>query len=192
MSLTISILYGSVREKRLGIRAVKFIESLLKERGHEVIILDALQLPLPFLDKMHKEFEEGKAPANMQKIADRLNASDGFVVVTGEYNHSIPPALKNMLDHFQKEYFFKPSGIAAYSAGQFGGMRAAVHVRAILAELGTPSIPIIASYPTIQKVLHADGNAIEEYYIKSTNKFLDELEWYAEALKRQREEGLPY
>ncbi len=191
MSLTFSILYGSVREKRLGIRAVKFIDSLLKERGHKVIILDPLELPLPFLDKMHKEFEKGQAPANMQKIADSLNASDGFVIVTGEYNHSIPPVLKNMLDHFQKEYFFKPSGIAAYSAGQFGGMRAAVHVRAILAELGTPSIPIIASFPKIQKVLDEEGQAIEEYYIKSTNKFLDELEWYAEALKSQRNKGLP-
>ncbi|MEQ8475164.1 NAD(P)H-dependent oxidoreductase [Fulvivirga sp.] len=192
MTLTFSILYGSVREKRLGIRAVKFIKSLLESRGHKAIVLDAKELPLPFLDKMYKEFDEADAPVNMKTIANALNGSDAFVVVTGEYNHSIPPALKNMLDHFQKEYFFKPSGIAAYSAGQFGGMRAAVHVRAILAELGTPSIPVIASYPKIQKVLDADGSAIEEYYIKSTNKFLDELEWYAKALKRQRESGTPY
>ncbi|MTI38689.1 NADPH-dependent FMN reductase [Fulvivirga lutimaris] len=192
MALTFSILYGSVREKRQGIRAVKFIQKQVEARGHKAIVLDAKELPLPFLDKMYKEFDEADAPENMKTIANALNGSDAFIVVTGEYNHSIPPALKNMLDHFQKEYFFKPSGIAAYSAGQFGGMRAAVHVRAILAELATPSIPTMASYPKIQKVLDENGEAIEEYFIKSTNKFLDELEWYAEALKRQRTEGTPY
>jgi NAD(P)H-dependent FMN reductase len=141
---------------------------------------------------MYKEFPEGEAPENMQKIAAALNDSDGFIIVTGEYNHSIPPALKNMLDHFQKEYFFKPSAIAAYSAGQFGGMSAAVHVRAIMPELGTITIPIIMSFPKISKILDEDGNALEEYYIKSSNRFLSEFEWYAEAMKAQRAKGLPY
>ena len=31
--------------------------------------------------------------------------------------------MKNLLDHFQTEYFFKPSAIACYSAGSFGGVR---------------------------------------------------------------------
>lgn len=192
MSYNISILYGSVRDNRQGIRAVKFIDKLLKHRGHTVTILDPIELELPFLNKMFKEYEPGTAPKNMQTIADALTDSDGFVVVTGEYNHSLPPALKNMLDHFQKEYFFKPSGIACYSAGQYGGMRAAVHLRAVLPELGTPTIPIIQGYPKISKILSEDGDAIEEYYIKSTNRFIDELEWYMAAFKAQKEKGTPY
>lgn len=191
MALTFSILYGSVRENRQGIRAVRFIKSLVEARGHKAIVLDAKELPLPLLDKMYKELGDA-APENMKTIANALNSSDGFIVVTGEYNHSIPPALKNMLDHFQKEFFFKPSGIAAYSAGQFGGMRAAVHVRAILPELGSPTIPSMVSYPKISKTIEESGEPVEQYYIKSTNKFLDELEWYAHALKRQRAEGSPY
>ena len=191
MALTFSILYGSVRENRQGIRAVRFIKSQVEARGHKAIVLDAKELPLPLLDKMYKELGDA-APENMKTIANALNSSDGFIVVTGEYNHSIPPALKNMLDHFQKEFFFKPSGIAAYSAGQFGGMRAAVHVRAILPELGSPTIPSMVSYPKISKTIEESGEPVEQYYIKSTNKFLDELEWYAQALKRQRAEGTPY
>ncbi|QSE96434.1 NADPH-dependent FMN reductase [Fulvivirga lutea] len=192
MKFKVSILYGSVREKRLGIRAVKFIDNLLQERGHLTHILDPMEIELPLLNKMYKEYEAGSAPASMQHIADALNDSDGFIIVTGEYNHSIPPALKNMLDHFQKEYFFKPSAIAAYSAGQYGGMRAAVHLRAILGELGTPSISSIVGYPKVQKIFDEEGKPLEEYYIKATNKFLDELEWYMEALKAQREKGTPY
>ncbi len=192
MSLTISILYGSVRANRMGIRALKFMEKAIKARNHKVIILDALSLPLPFLDKMYKEFAEGDAPLNMQTIANALNESDAFVVVSGEYNHSIPPALKNMLDHFQKEYFFKPSGMVAYSAGQFGGMRAAVHLRAIMAELGSPTTPSIMSFPKIGKVLNETGETEEPYFEKAANKFLDELEWYAAAMKAQRAKGVPY
>jgi len=74
--------------------------------------IDPLEFNLPLLDKMYKEYEPGSAPAPMEKLARLFNESDGFLIVTGEYNHSIPPALKNLLDHFQSEYFFKPSAIA--------------------------------------------------------------------------------
>ena len=53
-----------------------------------------------------------------------------FAIVSGEYNHGIPPGLKNLLDHFLEEYFFRPSAIVCYSAGQFGGVRAAMQLRA--------------------------------------------------------------
>jgi NAD(P)H-dependent FMN reductase len=32
---------------------------------------------------------------------------DSFMIVSGEYNHSIPPALKNLLDHFLEEWFWR-------------------------------------------------------------------------------------
>ena len=141
---------------------------------------------------MYKEYDEGQAPDYLEKIASMLKEADGFIIVTGEYNHSIPPALKNLLDHFQKEYFFKPSGIASYSAGRFGGVRAAVHVRAILGELGMPSISTMQSYPKVQNAFDDNNEPTEEYTAKSTNKFLDEFDWYVEALKNQRAKGTPY
>ena len=54
---------------------------------------------------MCKDYDEGKAPDSLEKIASMLKDVDGFIIITGDYNHSSPPALKNLLDHFQKEYF---------------------------------------------------------------------------------------
>ena len=112
--------------------------------------------------------------------------------VSGEYNHSIPPALTNTLDHFLEEYFWRPSGIVCYSAGRYGGVRAAMQLRALLAELGTPTIPSILPISGIGATLAPDGTALKPWIEAPTERFLDELAWYAEALGRRRREGVPY
>jgi NAD(P)H-dependent FMN reductase len=192
MNLTISIIYGSVRTDRQGIKAARYLDKKLKDRGIKVHFVDPLEYKLPLLDKMYKEYEQGKAPGPMQELAEKFTGSDGFLIVTGEYNHSIPPALKNILDHFQSEYLFKPSAIASYSAGMFGGMRAAVHLRAILAELGMPSISSIQPFPGIGKLFDENLNPQNEFVDPSTKRFLDEFIWYAEALKSKRDGGTPF
>ncbi len=192
MDLKVAVVYGSVRSDRQGIKAAKYLVSKLNERGYQVDLIDPLEYELPFLDKMYKEFEPGKAPENIQKIADIFNDADGFLIVSGEYNHSVPPALKNILDHFQAEYLFKPSAIAAYSAGMFGGMRVAVHLRAILAELGMLSISSIQPFPKVQDSFDENNNPLNEFIEPSTKRFLDEFDWYLRALKKQRAEGTPF
>ena len=192
MDLTVSLIYGSVRTERQGIRAVRYLEKRLNERRIKVNLIDPMIDRLPFLDKMHKEYPPGEAPEMMESISKRLDESDGFLIVTGEYNHSVPPALKNLLDHFQREYLFKPSAIACYSAGQFGGMRAAVHLRAIVGELGMPAISSLLSFPSIKETVDEAGNLIEGRLEKGANRFLDEFVWVMEALKVKREEGWPF
>ncbi len=186
-TLRTAVIYGSVREKRQGIKAARFVVRHLQGRGHDVTLVDAAAHGLPLLDRMYKEYEQGEAPAEMQCVAGILDAADGFVIVSGEYNHSIPPALKNLLDHFQREYLYKPSGIVTYSGGPFGGVRGLVNLRGILAELGTPSIPSAFPIPRVQNAFDEDGNALEPAYDERIGKFLDEFEWYAVALKRARE-----
>ncbi len=192
MKPKIAIIYGSVRSDRQGIKAVKFFSTKLKERLIESFIIDPIEFKLPLLDKMHKEYPQGKAPKEMGSIAGILQQVDGFLIITGEYNHSIPPALKNLLDHFQREYFFKPSAIVSYSAGNYAGVRAAVHLRAILGELGTPSISSMFPIAQVQNAFDDDGNALDSFYDERSVRFLDEFIWYTQALKVARNNGVPY
>jgi len=184
--LKIAVIYGSVRTARQGIKAARFMVNKVEQRGHEATLIDALDYELPLLDKMYREFEEGTAPKAMTSVSELLNAADGFLVISAEYNHSIPAALKNLLDHYQSEYFYKPSGIVTYSAGPFGGVRGLANLRTILAELGTPSIPSAFPISEVYAAVDNDGNALDEAYEKRVIKFLDEFEWYTKALKCAR------
>jgi len=192
MELNIALIYGSVRSDRQGINAAKFFLKKLQERKIKSTLIDPLEMDLPLLDKMYKEFPEGQAPVKMEAIAKILNQADGFLIISGEYNHSIPPALKNLLDHFQREYFFKPSAIVSYSAGDYAGVRAAVHLRAILGELGTPSISSMFPIAQVQNNFDEDGNTSDSFYDNRSKRFLDEFIWYVEALKSARKKGIPY
>ncbi len=184
--LNTAVIYGSARRGRQGIKAARFVVRKLEERGHAVTLVDSLEHPLPLLDLMYKEYEAGKAPKAMEAVGKILNTADGFVIVSAEYNHSIPAALKNLLDHYQSEYLYKPSAIVTYSAGPFGGVRALINLRAILAELGTPSIPSAFPISQIHDAFDDDGNPLDQAYDERVVKFLDEYEWYANALKHAR------
>jgi NAD(P)H-dependent FMN reductase len=186
MGLRIIVVYGSVREARQGIRAARFIVNECRARGHEVSLIDPVEYRLPLLDKMYKEYPKGQAPEVLERLAALIVPADAVVVVSGEYNHSIPPALSNLLDHFLEEWFWKPSAIVCYSAGSFGGVRAAMQLRMMLGELGTVSIPSIFPVPTVQNAFAEDGTPTDPRTRERVRKFLDELEWYGEALRAHR------
>lgn len=191
MSLNLVIIYGSVRSERQGIKAARFMLNICQTRGHRVSLIDPLLYPLPFLDKMYKEYERGEAPQHLQRVADLIIPADAYIIVSGEYNHTIPPALSNVLDHFLEEYFRKPSAIVCYSAGAFGGVRAAMTLRAMLAELGMPSIPSMFPISHIQDAFHEDGTPTDPKFHQRVEEFLKELEWYAYALQQARQQACP-
>ncbi len=186
MSISTTVIYGSARSARQGLKAAKYVVKKLEERGHTVTLVDSAVHDLPMLDRMYKEYPEGEAPEAMESVAEALRSADGFVVLAAEYNHSVPAALKNLLDHYSTEYLYKPSAIVTYSAGPFGGVRALVNLRAILAELGTPSIPSAFPISGVGRSFDDEGNALDESYDRRVVKFLDEYEWYASALKKAR------
>jgi NAD(P)H-dependent FMN reductase len=192
MGLKIAVLVGSVRSDRQGIKAARFVERTLAARGHEVTIVDPVTLQPPLLDRMYKEYARGEAPETLEQLATLYRAADAFVVVSGEYNHSIPPALSNLLDYFLEEYLWRPSAIVCYSAGAFGGVRAAMQLRAMLCELGMPSIPSLFPIPKIQAALDGEGRGQEGALDRRFQRFASELEWYAEALRDRRLKGVPY
>lgn len=189
--MKIAVIYGSVRQNRQGIRVAKYIVNQLIERDIEHVLVDVLDYKLPFLDKMYKEYNND-APESIEEIHQIFNEVDGFIIVSGEYNHGLPPALKNLLDHYQSEYHFKPSGLATYSAGMFGGVRAAMHLRAVTSELGMASIPTTFPVPSVGKNFDENGNTVNEHIDKGFDRFLKEFMWYTDALKNKREsDGKP-
>jgi NAD(P)H-dependent FMN reductase len=192
ISLSIPVILGSVRRDRQGIKAARLIIDALVARGHRPLLVDPVEEQLPLLDRMYKEYPKDQIPAGLQRLAELYRRADGFMIVSAEYNNGIPPALKNLLDHFLEEYFWRPSAIVCYSAGQFGGVRAAMQLRMTLAELGMPSIPSLFPIPHIGQTLDIDGRPTAGWNESRLDRFLAEFFWYARALKRERDYGTPY
>ncbi len=186
----IAVIVGSVRSERQGIKVANWIVKKLEQRDHEVHLVDPMKLQLPLLDKMYKEM---KTPTeNLQKLYTIIKEADGYIVITPEYNHSISAAMKNTLDYFLEEYFFKPSGIVSYSVGPFGGILAGTHLRQVLAEMGAPAIPSQLPISKVQEVFGENGDLVDKNYERRADRFFDEFEWYVSALSEQRKKGTPY
>jgi NAD(P)H-dependent FMN reductase len=186
----------------MGDRAAKWVISRLEQRGHEAVLVDAAKLELPLLDKMWKEIgpKAGEhAPRGYAELRKKLAPlaglyarADGFCVVSAEYNHSVPPGLSNLIDYFLEEYLWRPSAIVSYSAGPYGGVRAAMQLRALLAETGMPSIPSLQPIPKIGSALSEAGVALTQELAERSGKFFDEFDWYMRACKAERAKGVPY
>src|SRR5271156_2849253 len=157
MALNILVILGSVRSDRIGIRPARYLCQACTSRGHETTLVDPLEYHLPLLDRTYKEHPAGQAPEVLERLARLVRAADAVVVVAGEYNHSIQPALSNLLDHFLEEWFWRPAAIACYSASQYGGVRAAMQLRALLPEIGMSSIPSILALPKAQDLFDEEG-----------------------------------
>ena len=195
--MVVAVLTGSMRSDRMGDRTAKWAIAQLQKRKHEAVRVDALELALPLLDRMWKEIKQEPEKhadlyASLKPLADLYARVDGFLIVSGEYNHSVQPGLSNLLDYFLEEYFWRPSAIVCYSQTPFGGVRAAMQLRALLAETGMPSIPSIQPIPQVQYALSADGLALTQQLAEKTGRFFDEFDWYMRAMKAEREMGVPY
>ncbi|MGN6708245.1 MAG: NADPH-dependent FMN reductase [Candidatus Nitrosocosmicus sp.] len=186
----IAVLVGSVRRDRKGIIVARWVEKKLQERNHKVYFIDPMDLDLPLLDRMYKEMDNPSK--ELVDLQNKIKDAEGYIPGTPEYNRSTSSALKNTLDYFLEEYYFKPSAIVSYSPGMFGGVNTAQHLRLIFAELGSPSIPSSFTIPRVYPVFEEEGHLIDEAYNKRVNKFLDEFEWYINALTNQRVLGTPY
>jgi NAD(P)H-dependent FMN reductase len=196
--MVVAVLLGSVRSDRMGIRAAKWVMAQLGKRGHEAVLVDAAALELPVLDRMWKEIK-ADPPAKYATLHEKLaplaklyERADGFCIVSAEYNNSIPPGMSNLIDYFLEEYFFRPSAIVCYSVKTFGGVRAAMQLRMMLAETGMPSIPSVQPIPNIGEALSEDGIALTEALAEKTGRFFEEFDWYMRAMKQERQKGVPY
>jgi NAD(P)H-dependent FMN reductase len=190
--LMVPVIYGSVRHRRMGIRAARYVVSALEKRGIEPVLIDPMEYQLPLLDKMYKEFKPGEAPEMLEKLAKLYRKADGFVIVSGEYNQSIPPALANILDYFLEEYFWRPAGIVTYSNGRFSGARSGYALRTMLGEMGMVTMPSMFQIANVQDAFNEHGAPANPKMDEYSQTFFDELVWYMNALKPARAAGVPY
>src|SRR5215210_7077900 len=184
------VFYGSYRSDRMGIRLAQFIVEGFRARGDDVELIDAKAIGLPMLDRMYKEHPAGEAPAALEKLAGQIRDADGFVFITGEYNWGIQPGLKNLTDHFLEEWFWRPAAIASYSAGRFAGARAAIAWHGTLSEMGMVVVsstiavgPVTAALDEAGTPTGEGGEALKRAF----PRFAEDLEWWVEAARRQRE-----
>ena len=191
------VFLGTVRDStppkpaRLGVRVAKAVLACLQSRyeKHEIELIDVLDYSLDTIFKPHFAYPENKAPGELNVLATKIESADGFIMVSPEYNHSMSPALANLLNHFGSSLFaYKPSAIATYSAGQWGGMRAAIGMRTYLSELGCLPVSAMIHVPKAQEVFTETGAAQTEVDNDSWFDYFDrtikQLVWWAEASER--------
>ncbi|MEP9366661.1 NADPH-dependent FMN reductase [Xanthobacter sp. VNH20] len=122
---------GSVRKGSYNAAIARALQSLAPV-GVEVELLPSVaELPIYDADIQAEGF-----PAAVTALGATLKAADGLIVVTPEYNYSVPGGLKNAIDWVSrlpsKPLKEKPVLIQSASMGVFGGARAQYHLRQIL------------------------------------------------------------
>lgn len=162
--MKILVFLGSVREstppqpRRLGKRVALACVDRMAAAVVGAELVDPLDLDLPRPFKPHFAYAQTSMPVDLDSLAMRIRDSDGYVMVSPEYNHSMSPALADLLNHFGSSLFsFKPSAIVTYSAGQWAGARAAVNTRTYLSELGCLPVSAMIHVPKAQEVFHEEG-----------------------------------
>ncbi|QIR98667.1 NADPH-dependent FMN reductase [Vibrio diabolicus] len=194
------IFLGSVRDStpprpaRLGMRVSRACETLFKNQysQHTVEIIDPLNYDFDDVFKPEFAYHRAKVPAHLRELADKIKSADGYVMLSPEYNHSMSPALANMLNHFGSSLFsYKPSAIVTYSAGQWGGVRAAVSMRTFLSELGCLPVSAMIHIPKAQEVFDEQGVVADELqqtqWDSYMNRTIHQLIWWSEGASQQRE-----
>jgi len=136
----ILVFAGSVRAGAYSGRTADAAQKALAVQGAEVTRISLLDYPLPIFDQ-DLEQEKG-VPENALRLTRQIAAHDGVLIATPEYNGSIPPLLKNMIDWVSRvrrdggkpfhPLTGKPAGLCSSSEGRFAGIRAINHLRAVL------------------------------------------------------------
>lgn len=140
--LRIAIIVGSTRPGRRSAEVAAWVKEAADRRTDATYeIVDLADHHLPHLDEAMPPIMGSYAEPHTRAWASTIAAYDGFIVVTPEYNHSIPAVLKNAIDYLFAEWNHKVAGVVAYGAEN--GSRAAEHLRQIFGEL---KVPVVRQY----------------------------------------------
>ncbi|WP_020660590.1 NADPH-dependent FMN reductase [Amycolatopsis benzoatilytica] len=172
----LAVLVGSAREGRFAPTVLRwFLRETGRHGGFETDVLDVAEVALPL----------AMTGRGAEPVAARLAAADAFVVITPEYNHSYPAALKNVLDWFHGEWHAKPVAFVSYG-GISGGLRAVEHLRPVFAELHAVTVRETVSFHGAHGRFDQNGEPVDPAAGTAAKALLDQLEWWARALQDAR------
>lgn len=179
----LAVLYGSTREGRFCDTVADWLRQQLQEVPDFTLdLLDPLELQLP------ERYERQEGPA-MKAYQARIAAADAFVVVTPEYNHGYPAALKHLIDAAMPEWRAKPVGFVSYG-GISGGLRAVEQLRLVFAELSAFGLRESVSFQHPWASLDAHGRLLASPQAISTlTALVEQLLWWAAVLRTAREQS---
>jgi NAD(P)H-dependent FMN reductase len=187
----ISVIVGSTRTGRFSEKPAKWIfEHLRKRAGVDARLLDLRDYPMPFFDQQATPSTPGRPPyadEAVQRWTAAIGQSDGFLIVTPEYNHGTSAVLKNALDWVYPEWNRKAVGFVSYGSAM--GVRAVQQLRENAIELQLAPIRASVHVPVATLWAHYQGGDVEAGLVQlddNAEKFLDELLWWTEAMKRAR------
>jgi NAD(P)H-dependent FMN reductase len=184
--LRVAIISGSTRDGRFGPTVAEWIRRQAAQRPElDLDLIDLVETPLPTVfPAFGGQLDEADA-ALLAAVRPRIAAADAFVVVTPEYNHSFPAPLKNAIDWHNAEWHAKPVGFVSYG-GISGGLRAVEQLRLVFAELHAVGIRETVSFASAWDKFDADGEAVDPAAAGAAKSLLDQLTWWALALKEAK------
>lgn len=164
---TLAVITGSIRKESMNLKLAKALARLMGDKV-EATFVDIASLPLFSQDL------EADVPASVTALKTAIEKADGVLIVTPEYNRSIPGVLKNALDWASRPYgknsfAGKPAAICGASPGAIGTACAQQHLRSIMGYLDVVLMGAPELYLQFKDgMIDADGNVAAD----DTRKFL--------------------
>ncbi|MDD5144063.1 NADPH-dependent FMN reductase [Methanoregula sp.] len=153
---SITVIVGSLRKESLNRQLAEGLVQLAPQD------FSFTRVPIGDLPLYNQDDDDHPAPA-VTRMKDAVRAADGLLIVTPEYNRSIPGVLKNALDHGsrppgQSVWAGKPAGIIGISPGAMGTAMAQQHLRNILSFLDVSVMRQPEAYLQMREgMFNADG-----------------------------------
>jgi NAD(P)H-dependent FMN reductase len=186
MSPKLTVISSSTRPGRVGIHVARWVQGVAEAHGgFESRLVDLAEVGLPVYDEPRHPRLRQYEHEHTKRWSAIVEASDAFVFVTPEYNHSPSPALLNALDFVLHEWAYKPAGLVSYG-GVSGGLRAADAVKLTLSSLKVVPVKEAVVVPFVAERVKDGAFSPNEVQAKAAPAMLDELARWAEALQPLR------
>jgi NAD(P)H-dependent FMN reductase len=187
------IVVGSIREGRFGPVVASWVaDQAAQHGGFDTTVIDLADVDIPLALPAESPKYAGDAyprPVGMTALTNALTGADAVILVTPEYNHSYPASLKAAIDWHFTQWAAKPVAFVSYG-GAAGGRHAVLHLENVLTELHAVTIRDGLAFPNYYTAWQ-DGHPTDPNTVGYAKTLLDQLSWWAGALRTARE-SMPY